>query len=222
MVTLPAELLQSQGVHNYPLSATALSMPIKKRRGPQQAVEDAKLALSSAKKANADDEEIARLEVDLKNRQTAWKAFEKKHRLTELAAAQKFPSRRHPERRTSASELEALGARASSLPVHPTQLYSAANALIFSGLLSAVFYQRKRHGVVIGLLFVCYPVARVLLEIVRTDNPHDAAGLTISQFVSMSMCVGGLLYLFVLYKYMPERSPLAEAARIREEKPDEK
>ena len=220
MVTLPAELIQSQGVHNFPLSATTLAMPIEKRRGPGQAVEEAKFALSNAKQANADKEEIARLEVSLKKREAVRKAHLKKHGLAALAAAEKFPSRRHPERKTSASELEALAARATSLPVHPTQLYSAANALLFSGVLSAVFYQRKRHGIVIGLLFVCYPVARVLLEMVRTDNPHDTAGLTISQFVSMSMFVGTLIYLFVLYKYLPERSPLADAARIREEEPE--
>lgn len=222
MVTLPAELIQSQGVHSFPLSATTLTMSIEKRRGPEQAVEEAKSALSSAKQANADEEEIAQLEVSLKNRQAVWKAHQKKHGLRALAAAENFPSRRHPKRKTSASELEALAANASSLPVHPTQLYSATNALILSGVLSAVFYQRKRHGLVIGLLFVCYPVARVLLEMVRTDNPHDTAGLTISQFVSMSMCVGGVAYLFILYKYLPERSPLADAARIREEEPDEK
>ncbi|MCH7979989.1 MAG: prolipoprotein diacylglyceryl transferase, partial [Proteobacteria bacterium] len=199
-----------------------LAMPIEKRRGPGQAVEEAKFALSNAKQANADKEEIARLEVSLKKREAVRKAHLKKHGLAALAAAEKFPSRRHPERKTSASELEALAARATSLPVHPTQLYSAANALLFSGVLSAVFYQRKRHGIVIGLLFICYPVARVLLEMVRTDNPHDTAGLTISQFVSMSMFVGTLIYLFVLYKYLPERSPLADAARIREEEPAEK
>ena len=78
--------------------------------------------------------------------------------------------------------------------------------MILSGLLSAVFYQRKRHGVVIGLVFVLYPIGRILLELIRADNPHDALGLTVSQFVALAMCVAGLVYLFVLYKFLPERS----------------
>ncbi len=220
MVTLPAELVHASGLQNYPLPVGTLSMPIEKRLKPKNALENAENALSRAEKTNASASEITNLQADLKRRQTAWKTHQKQHSLAALTAAQNFPSRRHPERRTSTSELEALSARATSLPVHPTQLYSAMNALILSGMLSAVFYQRKRHGVVIGLLFVCYPVARVLLEMVRTDNPHDAVGLTISQFVSLSMFVGGLAYLFILYKYMPERSPLADAARIREEEPE--
>ncbi len=220
MVTLPAELIHTGGFQNFPLPATTLNMPIEKRLGPKGAVEDAEKALDRAKKASANAGEIAELEAILKRRRAAWKTHEQQHGLALLAAAQNFPSQRHPERKTSASELEALTANATSLPVHPTQLYSAMQAIILSGFLSATFYQRKRHGVVIGLLFVCYPVARVLLEMVRTDNPHDAAGLTISQFVSLSMFVGGLVYLFILYKYLPERSPLAEAARIREEEPE--
>ncbi|MCH8149884.1 MAG: prolipoprotein diacylglyceryl transferase [Planctomycetes bacterium] len=220
MVTLPAELIHSSGLHNYPLPAATLNMPIEKRLEPKGAVEDAENALSRARKADAGESRIAELKEVLKRRRAAWKAHERKHGLAALTAAQNFPSRRHPERKTSTSELEALSATATSLPVHPTQLYSSMHALILSGMLSAVFYQRKRHGVVIGLLFVCYPVARILLEMVRTDNPHDAAGLTISQFVSFSMFVGGLAYLFILYKYMPERSPLADAARTREEEPE--
>ena len=217
MVTLPAELIHTGGLQNFPLPAATLNMPIEKRLGPKGAVQDAETALSRAEKADAGASKIAELEAILKRRQAAWKAHKQQYGLAALAAAENYPSRRHPERKTSTSELEALSAKATSLPVHPTQLYSTMHALILSGLLSAIFYQRKRHGVVIGLLFICYPIARVLLEMVRTDNPHDAAGLTISQFVSLSMCAGGLVYLFILYKYLPERSPLADAARTREE-----
>ena len=78
--------------------------------------------------------------------------------------------------------------------------------MILSGLLSAIFYQRKRHGVVIGLVFVTYPIARVLLELIRADNPHDAMGLTTSQFISIALFAGGAIYLFVLYKFLPERA----------------
>ena len=50
--------------------------------------------------------------------------------------------------------------------------------------------------------------ARVL-ELIRTDNPHEAAGLTASQFVSLGMFLAGILALMVLYRFMPERSKYA-------------
>ncbi|MHC4695132.1 MAG: prolipoprotein diacylglyceryl transferase family protein, partial [Planctomycetota bacterium] len=64
----------------------------------------------------------------------------------------------------------------------------------------------KRHGVVIGLVFVLYPIGRVLLELIRVDNPHDTLGLTVSQFVALGMFVAGLAYFFVLYKFLPQRA----------------
>ena len=78
--------------------------------------------------------------------------------------------------------------------------------MLISAVLSAFFYYRKRHGAVIGLMFIMYPVPRALLELIRVDNPYDVGGLTISQFVSVSMLIGGSIYLWLLYKRMPERS----------------
>jgi hypothetical protein len=41
------------------------------------------------------------------------------------------------------------------------------------------------------------------------DNPYDSLGLTISQAVSVGVFALGVLFLFVLYRYMPVRSPRA-------------
>ena len=103
-----------------------------------------------------------------------------------------------------------LAALHRSLPVHPTQLYSSVQALLLSAVLSGLFYIRKRHGVVIGALFVLYPLPRMFLELIRTDNPHDVGGLTISQSVSFAMLAAGIVYLVVLYKWLPERSLLVD------------
>lgn len=59
---------------------------------------------------------------------------------------------------------------------------------------------------VIGALFVLYPIPRVLLELIRVDNPHDVGGLTVSQFIGLGMLLTGIAYLIILYKRMPERS----------------
>ncbi|MDO8630762.1 MAG: prolipoprotein diacylglyceryl transferase, partial [Phycisphaerales bacterium] len=105
-----------------------------------------------------------------------------------------------------------LAAKCQSLPVQPAQLYSAIGALLLALVLSGIFYRRKRHGVVIGWLLLLYAIQRTLEEIIRADNPHDVAGLTVSQMVSVALFLCGILYFLVLYKTLPERSPFAVAA----------
>ena len=57
-----------------------------------------------------------------------------------------------------------------SLPVHPTQLYSSINAFLLCFFLLA-FEPFKRHdGMVFALMLTIYPMARFLLEIIRTDE----------------------------------------------------
>ncbi|QDT70542.1 Prolipoprotein diacylglyceryl transferase [Planctomycetes bacterium MalM25] len=76
--------------------------------------------------------------------------------------------------------------RTRSLPVHPTQVYSAINAALMAWLLWVGFPHRRRDGEVALLLFTLYPISRFLLEIIRTDE--DAifgTGLSISQNVSL-------------------------------------
>jgi len=206
--TVPAELIDSRGIQSALLFSGALSLPVEQRQGPKRRVQLIEEALAEVRKSDGAASQVAALEKELKSANQAVEAVYKKHRLADLDWAQQYPSRMSPERSTSVSELQNLAAQARSLPVHPTQLYSAIGAILLSGLLSAVFYQRKRHGVVIGLLFVLYPISRVILEMIRADNPHDAAGLTISQFVSVAMFLGGVVYLIALYRWLPQRSPV--------------
>jgi phosphatidylglycerol:prolipoprotein diacylglycerol transferase len=85
-----------------------------------------------------------------------------------------------------------------SLPIHPTQLYSAIDALVLLILLLTYFPLRRRDGEVIGLLMVTYPVTRFLIEYLRNDEGAFFAGLTISQNISILLLVGGLAYWFWL------------------------
>ncbi len=208
-VTVPAELIVTADnlarIQPWLVSAPLLSMPVEQRKAPGRRLQDARRAYEEARAAAPDTEETAKLKAALDNAVERRKAHTLK--LAVLLRAQRFPSRIAPQRATSVSELEALASTCRSLPVHPTQLYSAINALLLSGVLAALFYVRKRHGVVIAALFVLYPIPRVLLELIRIDNPHDVGGLTISQFVSLGMLIAGIAALFILYKRMPERSP---------------
>lgn len=81
-----------------------------------------------------------------------------------------------------------------SLPVHPTQLYSALDGLILMVLLLAYFPLRKRDGEVMALLLVTYPVSRFLIEWLRNDEGAFLGGLTISQNISLGLFAVGLAF----------------------------
>lgn len=211
-VTLPAELVATWREVPQPswIPDSLLSMPVEKREGPRRKLQDLKIALDKAKAESPESPQVKELTeqftAQLKLAETS--EFE----LRSLRRAMKFPSRIEPSRATSVSELQDLAAAFRSRFVHPAQLYAATGAMILSLFLSALFYLRHRHGVVIGALFMMYPVQRMLEEMIRVDNPKDVGGLTVSQFISLSMFVIGAVYLHFLYRNMPERSPLADAA----------
>ena len=215
-VAVPAELIHDTFVNSpsmtiwptMPLSREVLAMTPEQIDGPELAYERAKKAYERAVKSSADAKEIERLkaEMDLRAR------LRDDHRLkiSGLMRAERMPSRFDPARpMTTLGEVRQLAARFPARRVHPTQLYSTVSAVLLSIFLGRVFYRRKRHGVVFGLLLVLYPVSRFLLEIIRADNPHDAFGLTISQSISVGMFLVGCVYLIVLYKMLPVRSPRA-------------
>jgi len=81
-----------------------------------------------------------------------------------------------------------------SLPIHPTQIYSAIDGLVLLLLLSAYFPFRRRDGEVMGLLMVTYPISRFLIEFLRNDEGAFFAGLTISQNISVALFVVGLAF----------------------------
>jgi phosphatidylglycerol:prolipoprotein diacylglycerol transferase len=101
--------------------------------------------------------------------------------------------------------------RYQCLPVHPTQLYSSAQALLVCGLLY-VFWRRcslprtsasrcgrlGRPGVVAALTFILYGIGRPFLESLRDDNPYEITTLTISQLIGVAMFLLGIALLAVI------------------------
>jgi phosphatidylglycerol:prolipoprotein diacylglycerol transferase len=211
-VTLPAELVvtNSHELQPWPVPEAQVNAPIERLERSKRAFLDAKEAYDLLKATEPDSWHVKRLEERVTAARTVWEESEKE--FAALRSAQQLPSRTAPDRRTLPSELRDLALQYTSLPVHPTQLYAAINAMLLSGLLSVVFSRRRRHGVVIGLMFLLYPVARVFEEMIRADNPHDVAGLTISQFISLVLFAVGAVFLWLLHTRLPERSPYAEAA----------
>ncbi|MFQ5463326.1 MAG: prolipoprotein diacylglyceryl transferase [Phycisphaerae bacterium] len=215
-VAVPAELIVTHGLGASLLPSAALSDPYEKRKRILTAYDNAVRAVALARKNEAPAEELKRAEAALA---AADRLLTDNH-LKDLRRALRYPSRKEPKRTIALSELEALASASRSKPVYATQLFSSMHGFILSLFLSCVFYIRKRHGVVIGLLFLMYPLARIPLEIIRADNPHDVGGLTISQSLSLAMSVGALVYLVILFKALPERSPvIATMKPVVEQKP---
>jgi len=72
-----------------------------------------------------------------------------------------------------------------SLPIHPTQIYSALGNLSIFFVINALFKHRRRDGEITLLFCALYSVMRFTVEIFRDDNPPLFDGLTISQNVSI-------------------------------------
>jgi phosphatidylglycerol---prolipoprotein diacylglyceryl transferase len=92
-------------------------------------------------------------------------------------------------------KIPAVAPPARSLPVHPTQLYSAVDGALLGWFLWAYFPFRRRDGELIALLLTIHPVTRFLLEIIRTDEPAVfGTGMSISQNISILLlaCGAGL------------------------------
>ena len=87
-----------------------------------------------------------------------------------------------------------------SLALHPTQIYSTIDGLILVLLLNAYYPLRRRDGEVMGVLLLCYPVTRYLIEHLRNDEGVFALGMTVSQCISVGFFAFGLVYWAVLIR----------------------
>ena len=106
------------------------------------------------------------------------------------------------------------------LPVHPTQLYSSANAAVCC-LILYFFWRRSqktknankflaKSGCTFGLMFVIYGITRFFIEFVRDDNPFEYSwwaiykGGTVSQNLGIYMVVLGIVLIIIFTKMKSE------------------
>lgn len=210
-ITVPAELLatSSGSLEAIPVPGADLRLSVEQREGPRQNYLMLKDAIVKAEAVSTPPAELPKLKKQAERAKKLAEDHERQLRF--LLNAQRYPSRDAPSRGMSVTELQDLAAHVSALPVHPSQLYAAISALLLSGVLSGIFYRRKRHGIVFVSLFVLYPLTRVVEEIIRADQPRDTVGLTISQFISLAMFVLGVILLIVLRTRMPARASAVPA-----------
>lgn len=108
-----------------------------------------------------------------------------------------------------------------SRAVHPAQLYAAAGPLLLAVLTQMLLYRRRRHGMVMVVGFMIYAVQRFMEEVIRSDNPQDTFGLTVSQGVSIGIFFFTLAMYLILQR-LPLRStaPACPPPRRRRKKDD--
>lgn len=103
------------------------------------------------------------------------------------------------------------------IPLHPTQLYSAAAlGILFFGLLH-IFKTKKFDGQVVLSYFIAYPIIRSVIEIFRGDSIRGfviPGVLSTSQFISIPVFVGAAIVLRMRLKAVQSGGMVsAKAAR---------
>ena len=209
--TVPAELLyiDSQGVP-YPMPRDLLALTPEERSGHKIKYQHAAKTLSDAKAAGANEATLAKLR---KESELARKQYE--NTLTGIMPFEKTRNRFD----LTPSEMTDLAGHNRSLHVHPVQLYASIDGFLLAIMLNFYFYRRKRQGMVFAVLLLTYPFMRIVEEMIRIDNPHDSAGLTASQFVSLVLVALGIVFVFALRR-LPMRSPRAVPWVPPEPEPD--
>ena len=92
-----------------------------------------------------------------------------------------------------------------SLPIHPTQIYSALGNLSIFFIINAFFKHRRREGEITLMFCALYSVMRFTVEIFRDDNPALFDGMTISQNASVVVFVASVT-LFVIGRVKLKRA----------------
>lgn len=88
-----------------------------------------------------------------------------------------------------------------TMPLHPTQVYSAIDGFTICTILWNLFPLRTRNGQLFAFGCMIYSITRFLIEIIRNDElAQFGTGLTISQLYSIGIFLVGLTTLLWLRK----------------------
>ncbi len=96
-----------------------------------------------------------------------------------------------------------------SLPIHPTQIYSAIDGFLLLFVLLAYEPFQRRSGELLALLLTLHPISRFLLEVIRIDEASMfGTGLSISQLISIVALAGAVvLWAYILRQPRQELRP---------------
>jgi len=99
--------------------------------------------------------------------------------------------------------------------VHPAQLYAAIDAALLAVVAIAFTPLARRPGAVFALVLTIHPLARLLLEAIRIDEP-PALGtpLSIAQLVSLVLLVlAAALWWWIARQPVPSAGPAGRTGR---------
>jgi phosphatidylglycerol:prolipoprotein diacylglycerol transferase len=102
----------------------------------------------------------------------------------------------------------------AALPVHPSQLYSAFNALLISAALVAFFTLQPAPGRVFALMLILKGMTRFILEMLR-DEPRVLGDLSYSMVISIPLFIAGVVMWYVVGRMDPSRPQVATIASAR-------
>ena len=94
-----------------------------------------------------------------------------------------------------------------SLPVHPAQLYAAIDAGLLAWLAVCFTPLARRDGQVFTLVLTIHPISRILIEMIRVDEP-PALGtpFSISQLISLVLLGAAAVLWVVTFRRTPRVS----------------
>jgi len=135
---------------------------------------------------------------------------------------------------TQQQKAEVTKGKFRCLPVHPTQLYSSANAAFWCFMLY-LFWRRAQNaegsnssnklfakpGCTFSLMFIVYGITRFFIEFLRDDNPFEYAwwaiykGGTVSQNLGIYMTIFGVVLMIIFQRMKPKVVVLDEKNKIR-------
>ncbi len=107
---------------------------------------------------------------------------------------------------------------ASTIPLHPTQIYSSVMAFLLAGILSWYFRRRPFDGSVVALGWILYPINRYVLETLRDDEPGRlGTDFTFSQLMSIGLVISGIGAMY--YFSQRKKLTLSSGATASKERP---
>jgi len=201
--TLPGELIYvTEAGGARPIFRKILELTGEELDRPRTRAEAAQHAVAEAKQAGEPEDKLAKLQ----------KTADREAARLKLWDEQIMPQLTDAERNFGVDQAQlykmAMSESVDSLWLHPTQAYSAITLMIGSIGLSLLLRYRQRHGTVLAAMLIMYGVGRYVMEMMRSDNPHDAGGLTASQAISVGLLASGLITALIISQ-LPLRSPAA-------------
>ena len=129
---------------------------------------------------------------------------------------------------TETQRYEVTRGRYRCLAVHPSQLYSSANALLLCFILY-LFWRKTLNkagsgtaqkrlttpGSITALMLILYGFTRFLIEFIRDDNPYELGFLTISQILGIVMIISGTVMLVLLPYIKADAPPVTDVEQTK-------